>query len=90
MKLILDLSVLDSLIPVSMRYESVSGSIVPSGGDDTDQNGIVELLASFASLKFLIELVLNTHFTTLSTTPRTIPSIVVSTAMTRLDKTYVL
>ena len=90
MKLILDLSVLDCLIPVSMRYEPVSGSIVPFGGDDTDQNDIVELLASFASLKFLIELVLKIHFTTLSTTPRTTPSILVSTAVTTLDITYVL
>ena len=61
-KLILDLSVLDCLIPVSMRYEPVSGSIVPSGGDDSEQNDIVELLASFASLKFLIELVLKINF----------------------------
>ena len=60
--MILDLSVLDCLIPVSRKYEPVSALTAPSGDDDTDQNGIVELLASFASLKFPIELVLKINF----------------------------
>ena len=63
----MDLSVLDCLIPVSRKYEPVSASIAPSGGDDTDQIGIVELLASFASLKFPIELVLKINFKVFTT-----------------------
>ena len=65
--MILDLSVLDCLIPVLMKYEPVSESIAPSGGDDTDQIGIVELLASFASLKFPIELVLKINLKVFTT-----------------------
>ena len=66
-KLILDLSVLDCLIPVSRKYEPVLASIAPFGGDDTDQTGIVELLASFASLKFPIELVLKINLKVFTT-----------------------
>ena len=75
---------------------------MPFGGDDTDQNDIVELLASFASLKFLIELVLKKQFTTLSTTPNatssttssttpcTTPSTTPSTTLDITRLTYVL